>query len=746
MTLSNYSRHTKFLRLVTDISSGLINTSPAGVDLHINKILNKITDLFAAERAYIFSFTEDGMYMNNTHEGLRKEAKSFIEEQQYLSLRKYWWWKQEISLKPYIVITSLEDIPRSANAEKELFQSHNIQTIISIPIKKDGKITGFMGIESARKRLNWEKEDIELLKILSNSITDTIIKTEAQREVERLGKMQELLLKIAQTYINLPTHQADSAFTNSLKDIAHFVGADRSYIFEYDLYENVTHNTHEWCADGIEPQKDELQNVPLDNISEWVSAHKSGNTFIVTDISQLPYDGPSSLRGLLEPQNVKSLITVPITDNNELKGFVGFDSVNSRRVYSKKEQSLLIFFAQMIMNVRKRFYYEQMMENARIHAENSDRAKTELITNISSRIKTPLSTVVGFTDMLNNSSLNVSQKKFIKEANLSAKSILEIINQIMDFSKAENGKLSIKESKTDMVKLVSDVLEMTNKEIGEKKIELLLDSQPEMPRFCQTDGTRLRQVLINLLNNAVKFTEKGEIELKILYHTNIDGSTTYNFQIRDTGCGISVNEQNRILRTFERFSVNYSSNFGGTGLGLVLSYHIIKKMGGTFTFNSKIGQGSHFSFEIRANTYETTDSLDPSRLSLSRILLIEDNIKNRDILERYLKSWNIDVVSCDNGIEAIKITRISEPFDVILTDYKMPVINGIDTIRLMREDSSFPRHNTHAIIMTGSQDNSLIDDQAKQTGALFKISKPIKIRELYNTLYNITQIKKQQPQ
>jgi signal transduction histidine kinase/CheY-like chemotaxis protein len=597
-------------------------------------------------------------------------------------------------------------------------------------------------MESVRKKITWEKEDVELLKILSNSITDTVLKTEAQKEVERLARMQELLLKIAQTYINLPTHQADSTLTRSLREIALFVGADRSYIFEYDLYENVTHNTHEWCAEGVVPQIDHLQNVPLGEISEWVNAHRNGEPFMITDIAQLPYDGPSSLRGILEPQNVKSLITVPITDNSELKGFVGFDSVRSTRVYSKKEQSLLFFFAQMIMNLRKRFYYEQMLENARIHAENSNRAKSELIRDISSRIKTPLSSVLGFANILDDSSLNVSQKKFIKEANLSAKSILEIINQIVDFSKAENGKLIIKETKTDMVRLASDVLELTKKEIDDKKIELLLDSSPKMPRFCHTDGTRLRQVLMNILDNAVKFTEKGEVALKIKSDRKSDGATVYTFEISDTGCGIPVKEQKRILNTFDRFSTNYATQFGGTGLGLVISYHIIKKMGGSLTFKSKAGKGSLFSFSIKAKTYDTNEALDPSGLSVSRMLLIEDNGNNREILEKYLRSWNIDVISCDNGIEAIRITRISEPFDVILIDYKMPVINGIDTIRLMREDSSFPRYDTHVIVMTGTQESSLIDDQAKQTGSLYKISKPIKITELYNTLYNISQLKK----
>ncbi|MFA6769563.1 MAG: response regulator [Bacteroidales bacterium] len=728
----------KFNQTVADISSGFINSTKYNVDVKINSMLSSIIEIFNLDRAYLFGFEDNNSYMNNTHESCAIGASSVIDLQKHLSLEKFKWWKHQILSNNFIHIADINSLPKEASAEKDFFKLTQVRSLVAVPIKANGTVIGFIGMESISSKKKWDNNNINLLKILANTIAETYQNIAAQEQIEKLSQMQSVLLNIAKIYINTPLNLLETAIKDSLKEIAQLVGADRSYIFDYDFKENTTTNTYEWCAVGISSQIKNLQNVPTDMLYEWLAMHKAGKAFIVADISKLPNDGPISVRGLLEPQGVKSIISVPMIDENSLIGFVGFDSVRKHHVYSDKEKYLLSFFAQMIVSVKKKSYYELAINHAKEKAEEANRAKTEFLANISHEIRTPLNSVIGFTELLSGTPLNISQKKFVENANISAQSLMEIINDVLDFSKIEAGKLELSPVKTDIIDFSEQICDLIKHQAINKELELLLNVQPDLPPFAVIDPLRLKQVLLNLLSNAIKFTEKGEVELKISYKKTAENRGMFSFYVRDTGIGISKEDQSKLFKAFVQADSTTTRKFGGTGLGLVISSHLVNKMGGIIELESTLGRGSQFYFSIETESDESIIEFNSNKLNIERVLIVDDNQHNRQILEYALKAWNIETVSCEDGLEAIKIVKISDPFDVIIIDYKMPVLNGIDTIKMLRADSSFNKKRQPVIIMSTSEEIPLIAEESKLSGMIHLITKPVKLRDLYNYMLNLS--------
>jgi len=735
-TSSNY--HNKFHKVVADISSGFISANSLNIDEKIDDMLKRITDIFELDRAHLVSLTEDLKFMVNTHEYCVPGVKSIKHLIDVVDLESVPWWKRSLFEGDYIHIYNVDDLPEDASAEKAILKEMEIISLMCVPIYKDNSVEGFIGLDSANKKFQWDLDDINLIQILANTIAEARLKISAESDLIHLSRMQQIIMNIAQTYINIPLNLVDSEIMKSLKEMAEYVEADRSYIFRYDFKANTTSNTHEWCAEGISAEIENLQDVPIDFIPDWIEKHSKGEDFNVTDISSLPYTGPGCLRDILEPQGIKSIITVPMLDGEELVGFVGFDSVAKHHTYTKKEKSLLNLFAQLLVNVRKRAESDKMLTLAKEQAEAASRAKSEFLANMSHEIRTPLNSVIGFTELLNRTPLNISQKRFVENANISAQSLLEIINDILDFSKIEAGKLELAPIKTDIVEIVEQVCEMVKYQAIQKELELLLNIQPNIPRYGFVDPIRLKQILVNLISNAIKFTERGEVELRVKFEDLGEQQGRFTFYIRDTGIGISQDEQKRLFKAFTQADSSTTRKFGGTGLGLVISNHLAEKMGDKIHMKSTFGKGSEFFFSIDT-LIDSLDKIgDTTLTNIKRVLIVDDNANNRTILEQTFRSWNIECITCGDGFEAIRLVKVSDPFDLIVIDFKMPLINGIETIRMLRNDSGVAKDKMPVIIMCSSDDDSLINEESRKSGVIYKLVKPIRITELFDYLLNLS--------
>jgi len=391
-----------------------------------------------------------------------------------------------------------------------------------------------------------------------------------------------------------------------------------------------------------------------------------------------------------------------------------------------------------VQNITNAVQINEELKNAKKMAEIASKAKSEFLANMSHEIRTPLNGVIGFSDLLLRTPLNEIQTQYLNYINESGENLLNIINDILDFSKIESGKMELLIEKSDVYDMVSQVINVILYQSQKKNIELLLNIEPGLPKTLLLDESRLKQILINLLGNAVKFTEQGEIELKVEKLRMDDTNIVLRFSVRDTGIGIPIGKQKHIFDAFTQENSSISKRYGGTGLGLTISNNILGYMGSHLSLISTPEKGSVFFFDI-AIPYEMTDLKEDEDLTIQKVLVVDDNEANRIILQHMLAYKNIESTLAANGMEALQILLKGERFDVILMDYHMPVISGLETIDKIRELFNQRKEISPLVVLhTSSEEHDVINNFRKEDNSYFLL-KPIKSDDLYKTLRRVAQ-------
>ncbi len=825
--------------------------------------------------------------------------------------------------------------------------------------------------------------------------------------LDRQTRLQQLLMDLSSTYINLPLEQVESVIQRSLEDMAIFVGADRAYIFDYDFDRQVCNNTHEWCGEGIAPQLDALQGVPTDALPDWVGAHQKGETMDVPDVSALP---PGTVRDILEPQEIKSLLAVPMMNGPACLGFVGFDSVRGHHAYTDHEKRLLTVFAQMLVSVRQRKHAEvtQRRSEERLtqiitatnigtwewnvqtgatvfndrwadiagyalaelepvsiqtwvglahaddlalsndliarhfagelpnydvecrirhksgswvwvhdrgrvtewtadgkplrmfgtHTEITERklveeqvkrerdlfvggpvtvfiwrpdadrsveyvsqnvasalgytaeemvaggfsftdlvhpdhrelvrrtiqehlaartrsfelsyrlrlkdgqyrwfydftvperddagrpvrlrgylmdltplkqaeeelrainrdlqaatlranematvadranaAKSEFVANMSHEIRTPMNGVLGMAELLAGMDLSDEQQKCVAAINRSGEALLSLLNDILDFSKIEAGQLTLEIVPFKLEQLIFDVADLFRARLERQPVELTVDFDPATPARALGDPSRLRQVLTNVVSNAVKFTERGQIVIEVTSAPIAQGGCRLKVVVRDTGIGIPHDKQAKLFNPFTQADSSTARRFGGTGLGLTLVRRLVEAMGGEVRLESEDGVGTSVFLEVPLGL----DSAEPAPSPLAgalrghRILVVDDLEVNRTVLRRRLEAYGATTCASASGGDALQqidsaIGR-GEPFHGVLVDYHMPP--GMDGMTFARMTRSDPRN--HALALVLASGSGALDDigRAGDSGFDAFVTKPSPMDTLVSAL------------
>ena len=413
----------------------------------------------------------------------------------------------------------------------------------------------------------------------------------------------------------------------------------------------------------------------------------------------------------------------------------------------------LVFMVNGIKN------YREKMEEKNVEAQNALEAKANFLANMSHEIRTPMNAICGMAQLLSERDLGVEESEYIETIQKSSESLLSIINEILDFSKIDSGKMEINEDEYHFNSLIHDVLSIIEFRLRDKSVKLITDISPNVPRVLIGDELRIRQILINLLNNAVNFTHKGSITLKIVWVQQGIGEGVLEVEVKDTGIGISDENMSKLFKAFGQIDTRKNRNVEGTGLGLAISKNLLELMGGGIWATSTPDYGSTFSFTLpqkvkdnRPSNYKNDHSVivrenDEFKISFkaptARVMIVDDNKVNLHVAFEIMKRFGFEATMIDNGAEAIN--RIEEHlinYDIIFMDHMMPFMDGVETTERIRALDSQYAKEIPIVALTANAIKG-VEKQFKEAGMNDYLSKPIHVNQLNDILKRWLPLEKQ---
>ena len=584
-------------------------------------------------------------------------------------------------------------------------------------------------------------------------MTDITARKHAERELDRLSMIQRALMCLATEFVNVPLERQDKAINQSLETMGRLIHADRAYLFSYDFEAGVMCNTHEWCQEGITPEIANLQSVPTELFKGWVTSHQAGECIRIPSVEALPKE--SDLWQILAPQGIRSLITLPLMRDGVCFGFVGFDAVQHEHHWKEDEIALLQVLAELYAHFESRRNKERetrelqnRLTEARDAAQEAAGAKSLFLANMSHEIRTPLNAILGYAQILGRECVarECPMSKKLGSITRSGEHLLELLNDLLELVRSETKEIKLSTGLFDFYQALEDVRLIFVKHPAAQVLTLHVSYTPEVPRFICSDSGKVRQVLVNLVSNALKFTEKGWVNISAsLLSDSASEILTLAVDVEDTGCGIRTEEQERIFDLFYTHTERGGKAIKGTGLGLPLCRRYARALGGDVTvLRSAPGEGScfRFTFQIRAADPAAIEQrqkgvvrrLAPNQ-PLFRVLVVDDDTANREMLVDLLVPLGITVETDASALNALHRLRESMAFDLVLMDKRMPDMDGYEGIRLLRKMPGGAKIAVLVVSASGAGDER---EAAFAAGANGYVSKPVHRDKLLEEIRCVT--------
>lgn len=491
-------------------------------------------------------------------------------------------------------------------------------------------------------------------------LRDITEQTTTLQRLERLLDFERLQQYVVMSF--LKGEDLDSVVSDVLKTVGERLDVSRAYVFIFQDNAELLDNTHEWCAPGIKPEIDNLQGLPFGElVPSYFPMLIEHNLIAPTHITELPND----IQEILQPQGIQTVLHLPIYVNERLHGFIGLDENRRARQWLPEEISVLRAVSESHGRMLERQRYQQQLVQARDEALLSSSMKTEFMSNISHEIRTPMTGVLGMFELLAETIKDPDQHAFATEGLHSARSLIHVINDLLDFSQMQSGRLTVHQEPTNVLSVTNEVV-MTLQPIAKSKdVTLQLEADASIPRELAVDPTRLRQVLMKLVDNAIKFTEQGSVTVRVTKSATANQRARIHFAVADTGIGIPDDKLSFIFEEFTQTDASVTRQHGGTGLGLPIARQLIALMGGTLEVESHLGHGSTFHFTLSLPLLGTSDRADLMTFPHMHVGLLEPDQTARTVMAKRLVPTGVITTLFEN-IDTVLTSDLAQPLDVLL--------------------------------------------------------------------------------
>lgn len=680
--------------------------------------LNEAIKLTQSKVGYIYYYNEGSkeFILNTWSKDVMKEC-AVAKPQAIYKLENTGIWGEAVRQRKAIVVNDFQ----APNSLKKGYPEGHVKLYryMTVPISKKGQIVAVVGV--ANKESDYDENDILQLTLLMDSVWNAVEKRNMEETLQQSEERYRQAYNLMQGVIESP------------EDVIIFA-IDRDY--RYLAF----NKNHQLTMERIWGSRIEIGVSMLNHIKDPVDRNKAKVNFdraLAGEAFTLLEEYGDSFLNRRWYTNTYS----PLKD---LEGHViGLTLILVDITERKQAEEKLLAYADEVEKKNKE------LDIALVSAEEATRAKSEFLANMSHEIRTPMNGVIGMAGLLLDTELTDEQRHYAEMVKVSGESLLGIINDILDVSKIEAGKLELEMIDFDLSNMLDDFAAMLSIKAHEKDLEFICAAAPDVPSFVRGDAGRLQQILINLAGNAIKFTHEGEVVIYVILESETDAEVVLHFSVKDTGIGIPESKISQLFNKFYQVDASTTRHYGGTGLGLAISKQLIEMMGGRIGVEGGEGKGSEFWFTVKLAKQLDSPSqkINLRGIRGAYILIVDDNATNREILNKRLSSFGAKVEESVDGLTALQAMYLAydkgKPFDLVILDMHMPGMDGESVARFIKSDKKLKDTSLVMLSSLGKRtDNQYPDDQ----NFAAYLTKPVKHGELIDTLSEIlcTDKRKQQ--